>query len=130
MMRKLKIIALALLAIPIASVTIFFVGETVTAGLAVSFQHAVELVPLLLLAVLGWWRPLIAGTVLAGLGTLIAVAYLMPALLAGTFPPAAAVIVEPVLLLPVVAGILLIIHARRSPRPDSGTPRAGSGRPA
>ena len=121
---------MALLAIPIAGVAALFVGETVSDGLVVSFQHAVEVLPLLVLAVLAWWRPLIAGSILAGVGTLIAAAFLLLALLEGAFPLEAVAVVELGLLLPVVAGILLVLDARRSPQPVEDAPRPRSGRPA
>ena len=112
----MKIVALALLAVPIAFVSVLLVAETVGGGLGVSFGHVIQLLPLLLLAILAWWRPLIAGWILVVLGGAIAIA--SPVLMQ-RLPVAVVVTVEPILLLPVAAGILLVAAGRRRVPPAS-----------
>jgi hypothetical protein len=107
---KLKIVALAVLAVPIAFASVLFIGESISAGLGVSVVHLPQLVPLLLLGALAWWRPLIAGWILAGVGTLIAVAY--PYAAEVHLPALTVAAVEVVLVLPVLSGLLLITDAR------------------
>lgn len=127
--RWIKMVALAVLAVPIAFISVLFIGETLGGGLEVSFGHVIQLVPLLLLAILAWWRPLIAGWILAGLGALIAIAY--PFVMQG-FPVATIAWVELILLLPVASGILLLVAGRRSspPAPPGTTGRPGGTRGA
>ena len=125
-MRRIKILALAVLAVPIAFISVLLIGETLSGGLGLSFGHVIQVVPLLLLAVLAWWRPLIAGGILVGAGALIAFVY---PFIAKGLPVRTIAVVELILLLPVASGVLLMVAGRRPgpvrPGTTGGTTEGG-----
>ncbi len=114
-MRRLKIAALAVLAIPAGLIATFLVGETVSGGLAESWGHVAQLAPLLLVGALAWWQPKIAGWILVGFGALIAIVYLLQA--GGRLQVATIVLVEFFLMLPIASGVLLVLSGRRPSHP-------------
>lgn len=115
--RRPVIIAIVLLAVPIGFELLFAIGE-VLGGDPSGVMHAVLAVPLLALAVAAVRWPARVGAILVVVGVAVALAYLV--LVSGSsLRIGTVVIVEAVLLLPVLAGILLIAGSRPA-RPPSG----------
>jgi hypothetical protein len=121
-MRWPRILALILLAIPAGFVSVFFVAETIGGGLAESFGHLIQLLPLLMLAALSWRRPRLAGWILVILGSAIAIAYPVWAVSARSLPPLTVGLVEIFMVLPVIAGILLLF-SMKSPSGNRSRPQ-------
>jgi hypothetical protein len=73
---RLKLAASVLLAVPIALLLLFTIGE-MTGGDLSGAQHIVQVAPLLLLLIAGWRYPRLAGIALLGLGVLLLVIWLV-----------------------------------------------------
>lgn len=112
--RRPAILALALLAMPIGFLMLFTIGE-VAAGDASGAVHAITALPLVILAIAAFRWPLPAGAILLVVGGAIAIAYLLPAE-GRTLPIETVVIVESILLVPVLAGLILVVGSRSSRR--------------
>jgi hypothetical protein len=107
---RLKIVGLALLVVPLGFLALFMVGEMAGGDIS-GASHALQALPLLLLAAAAWRWPFQAGAVLAlvGLGLVIVYAFLAgPRFGLGTIA-----IVEAVLAVPVVSGVVLMLAGRR-----------------
>lgn len=108
------VLALALLAVPIGFQLLFAIGE-VAGGDASGLVHLVTAAPLIAVAVIALRRPALAGAILLLVGLAIALGYLI--LVSGrAMPIETIVIVEAILLVPVVAGILLIASVEAAGR--------------
>ena len=115
--RWVLIGALVLLAVPIGFQLLFAIGE-VAGGDLTGLTHGVLALPLIALAVAALRRPTLAGAILLGLGVPIAIGYLL--LVANRdFTIETILIVEAVLLMPVLAGALLVLAGRTMPVPPS-----------
>ena len=110
-MRWMKISALIALAIPIVVIFVLLVTETATGGNGLSFVHILQLLPLLLLAAMAWWFPKVSGWILISLGVAILAGY---PVLAPPLSMAAVEMLDFLVILPVVAGILLVVGSRGS----------------
>jgi hypothetical protein len=112
---RLKRAALVCLAIPMLVLTVFAVGE-VAGGDISGLQHVVEILPLAALAWLGWRRPLWGGIALIVLTlTLAGIPIVMDRL--SSAPPFVTAFLYIILALPLVAGILFVVVARRTHAP-------------
>lgn len=111
-------IALVLLGIPVGFQLLLGVGEVATWDLG-GLAHLLLAAPLIVLGLLARRAPVPTATTLIVLGSVVALGFV--ALVAGRELPLPTIaLVEVILLLPVVAGILLLL--------DATTPWARSGR--
>lgn len=111
--RRLKVAASLLLAIPTGILLLFLVGE-VAGGELSGVQHLLQLSPLLALAALAWRHPQAGGAALIAVGTGLGVAY--PLLFSDS---SMRVILGVELLLfapPVLAGALFLLAGFRADR--------------
>jgi hypothetical protein len=106
---RLKAIALALLAIPLAVLALFAVGE-VAGGDWSGLQHVVQALPLVLLALAAYRWPVAAGWLLVVVGAGIMGLYVV--LTYSRFELATIAVAEFIFAMPVVAGILLVLAGR------------------
>ena len=111
---RVALLVIALLGVPIAFLLLFAVGE-VAGGDASGLVHLVTAAPLLVLAIIALRRPALTGAILTLGGLAIAFGYLL-LVSDRAFPVETIVIVEAILLLPVVAGILLIASVEAAGR--------------
>ncbi|OGG11836.1 hypothetical protein A2Z00_01495 [Candidatus Gottesmanbacteria bacterium RBG_13_45_10] len=108
--NRAKIIGLAILLIPIAFLSLFLIGETVGGDWS-GLIHLVQMLPLLLLALLAWKKPLIGGILLVSIGVLLGIAY---ALSARGFPIQTILLVELILFSPpIVSGICFLSASKK-----------------
>ncbi|CCF84752.1 DUF7670 domain-containing protein [Nitrolancea hollandica] len=103
---RFKIVGLILLLIPVLILTFFAVGESIGGDLS-GLGHLIQAAPLVILALLAWKRPRAGGLLLIGLGTLLALGFLL-----FTNNP------EPIAILlvfgpPILSGLLFLMAARR-----------------
>lgn len=106
--------AFALLTIPIGFLLLFGILE-LAAGELGGIGHLVLAAPLIALAFVATRRPIVAGSILIGVGLFVAIAYL--ALVMDRDAPLALVaLVEAILLVPVLVGIALVVSERPSGR--------------
>jgi hypothetical protein len=101
-----KTAGLALLVVPLGFLGLFTVGE-VAGGDAGGLSHAVQALPLIVVAAAAYRWPLQAGCVLIAGGLAIVIAYALVA--SSRFEATTIAIVEAVLALPVVSGALLVL---------------------
>lgn len=109
---SLKKIGLTILFVPLGFLSLFLVGETLTGDWS-GFGHLFQLVPLVLLILLAWKKPLWAGILLVTLSLLFGGWYVLD----GSEQMQTIVLVELILFTPLlVSGILLILSssARRA----------------
>lgn len=112
MKKFLKILALFLLFIPIGFLTIFWVGESMghTPGAII---HAIQLVPIFILLLLAWERPLVGGMLLTAISILLGILY--PFSTIQRLPVITIVYVESILFLPIfLSGICFLFSNKKS----------------
>ena len=84
--RWLRIAALIPLGLPVSIYLLFGIGET-GSGEPGGAMHLVTLIPLVLLAVLAWMRPLEGGIAFFACGVVAAIGYLAAVAPSGPLPP-------------------------------------------
>jgi hypothetical protein len=115
----LKAIGMALLLVPLGFLGLFMVGE-VAGGDVSGLSHAVQALPLILVAAAAWRWPLQAGAVMVLVGLGIVVVYAI--LASSRFELGTILIVEAVLAVPIVSGALFVLAGR----PERGFGRSRS----
>lgn len=105
-----KVAGVGLLLVPIGLLLLLGIGEMAGGDIS-GIQHIVEVAVLVSLAVIAWKRPRIGGTILVGLGALLAILYVVA--VDGRFPLWALLITELMLFGPaIVSGLLLLTAAQ------------------
>jgi hypothetical protein len=72
MSTKKKLLAIAPLLLPVGFLLMFAIGEGFTEG----FGHYIQLAPIVLFAIIAWFKPRIAGWLFISFGTLMMVLFL------------------------------------------------------
>lgn len=98
----LKSLATAILLIPIAFLMLFTVGELASGDLS-GASHLLQLLPILILVVLGWKYPRVVGLILVAAAVVLGVLYALD----NSMRVATIIIVEAILFVPLaIAGLL------------------------
>lgn len=109
--RQLQLASTLIGAVPASLLLLFLVGE-VASGEWSGVAHVLQFAPLVLLLGLGWWRPALAGTLLVGIGIVVATAYFVETR-DSTVRLGEQLLVGGIFLVPpVLAGSLLLLAAR------------------
>lgn len=107
----LKLLGLLCCAVPLGLLLLFAVGE----GLDEGWGHLLQAVPLVLLLLAAWWRPLAGGPLITLVGTGLAIVYALTGLDNAWWLPTMAMFVAPAVvggLLFTAAGIVAHLTAR------------------
>jgi len=115
----LKATGMALLLVPLGFLGLFMVGE-VAGGDVSGLSHAVQALPLVLVAVAAWRWPLQAGAMMVLIGLGIVVVYAI--LASSRFGLGTILIVESILAVPIVSGAMFMLAGR--PERDVGGSRS------
>lgn len=109
-MHLLKKIGLSLLLIPVSFLLFFGIGEMI-GGVTGGFMHLVQLLPLVILFIVALFNSEWAGYLLIIIGSILGTLYLITT----RFPWPTILLVELMLfLMPVVAGILLLLSVKKN----------------
>ncbi|MBU1166890.1 hypothetical protein KKC60_00585 [Patescibacteria group bacterium] len=104
--KRLKAIGLSVLLIPTLFFLIFLVGETVGGDIS-GISHILQIIPIIVLGIIGLKYPYIGGLILTIIGTILFILYAISAELQSLF-------LGLIIFLPlIISGILLILSARR-----------------
>jgi hypothetical protein len=116
--KQLKIAGLIPLLIPIALLLLFTIAETVGGDIS-GLGHLIQLAPLIILAIVAWKRPSLAGKIIIVIGVLLALSSLPHVVLLvvgsgegmgiGALIGTGLVIYVPL----IISGVLLIASARK-----------------
>ncbi len=112
----LKTIALVLLLIPAANIGVISVAEMVEGRIS-GLLELLLVVPLVVLAVVGWRRPRLGGQILLAAGIVVALVYAVWMWGRADSLPVFLLLLLLVPIPPIVAGILFLMASRYEPRP-------------